>query len=484
MLQFPASFIRAPLPSFMFLLLLWSATVHAVAASDGRIPSWPLDDTSSTAAADNLSVSPDPTLTTKCDLGVSDAPCKPANARIIVVAQDGSGQYTDLKPALDAALPGDTIQIKNGSYTCPSCSGQGGYLLTKSGTKDSPITIMNYPSHAPQLRMTVTIWGEWVLVQGLEITQINGDGIHLNYNLNFAQKARHVTIRGNRIHENGFMGIYTAALSDLLIEHNVFERNGLGPGDCITNWTGGPVSDNYRYAHCHGIYLNNSTGTTSNPTPTTGVTIRRNKFINNAGFGWTNRTDGVRSTNYLIENNLFVNNSLNQGFIDLDHSVIRNNTIVQFTYAHPNDASKTCFYSNHNTQNIIANNVCYAVLAPNVDSLYPIHSWANDSTVDNTWVRNAFFVRSATNWIWSGELVREFLNTYKSTTKDANGLTIPIVAGDGSEAGFVNAQNGDFHLIPTSPLVKAGDPAHCPAVDIEGVPRSSKTCVIGAYTIQ
>jgi len=36
--------------------------------------------------------------------------------RIVIVAQDGSGAYTEIQAAIDNALPGDTILIKSGNY--------------------------------------------------------------------------------------------------------------------------------------------------------------------------------------------------------------------------------------------------------------------------------------------------------------------------------------------------------------------------------
>ncbi len=39
-----------------------------------------------------------------------------ADGRVVVVAQDGSGAYTEIQSAIDNALPGDTILIKPGRY--------------------------------------------------------------------------------------------------------------------------------------------------------------------------------------------------------------------------------------------------------------------------------------------------------------------------------------------------------------------------------
>jgi len=36
---------------------------------------------------------------------------------------------------------------------------------------------------------------------------------------------------------------------------------------------------------------------------------------------------------------------------------------------------------------------------------------------------------------------------------------------------LVDPAHGDFHLIPGSPCIDAGDPVHYPAIDFEGDPR-------------
>jgi hypothetical protein len=41
----------------------------------------------------------------------------PARAGVIVVASDGSGAFTDIQPALDAAQPGDVLLVGTGTYT-------------------------------------------------------------------------------------------------------------------------------------------------------------------------------------------------------------------------------------------------------------------------------------------------------------------------------------------------------------------------------
>jgi parallel beta helix pectate lyase-like protein len=421
-----------------------------------------------------------------CDSSIY--PCAPANTRIVTVAADGSGNYANLQDALTAAQPGDTIQVKNGTYAYTGVSGlcgnSGEFCIAASGTQDQPIAIINHPGDNPQLKSQLTVWGAWILIQGLEITQ-TGNGITAYYDNNSksGQHAQHLTLRGNHVHDAGYMGFYSNSVSYMLVEQNTFQNNGLGPGNC--DFTAGGTPQDLAYAHCHGIYMANYEGAPAS----TAVIIRRNKFLNNTGSGVQNRMDGPRTTSLLIENNLFVSNQSGINYSDADNGVIRNNTIVQFGYSKPNRADKRCIMINHNFGNIFANNVCYSTLIPpytiaGADTLYPIYSVGPDSTTGNVWSHNAFYVKDGTYWQWGGKM-QLFLKSYKVVTKDNGGIltsVLPLNDGNGSQAGWVNPDglNGNYHLLPTSPLRGRGDPAYCATEDFDGKPRSG-SCDIGAF---
>ncbi len=324
------------------------------------------------------------------------------------------------------------------------------------------------------------IYGEWILVEGFELTQ--ADNILTMYHdygqYASIQKAGHITIRNNWIHDASFMGVYANGVPDLLFEGNTFERNGLGPKNCVSDIWADHTAQGFGYVHCHGIYLGNATGYPA----IARVTVRRNKFIFNTGSGLQNRFDGMQGTNYLIENNLFINNQRGMNISDLNNSTIRNNTIVQFDYPRPNSSDKACFFINHIPNNTIANNACYLALNPSQQNMNTM--WNPDPKDPQNGVRfshNGFFVWPNTNWIWGNNSVKDFLNSYKSMMGDTAGITKAVVTANGSEAGFVNAQAGDLHLLSSSPLKGTGDSTYCATVDFDGKSRTTGTCDIGAY---
>ena len=409
---------------------------------------------------------PAPTPTSE-DSGVSDAPVAPFNKRLLVVAQDGSGTYRTIQAAADGSQPGDTIQVKNGTY-------REYVTIVKSGTRTLPITFMAYPGHRPVVGSGFRLAARWIIIDGFEITQtstgINVTGIT-------GPTAGNSTIRNNWIHDNGFMGIFTSSAPHLLIENNTLERNGLGPGQCTDPLWGGR-----NYSHCHGIYTGNLTWCVSDMA---GVTIRRNTFRGNSGSGWQNYTNPrcpTRSKGFLVENNVLIDNAVGFYVIHLHDSVIRNNTVVQLSYAKPQKDSIEMLVFNASQNNLIDNNLFYTTTDPAVADLWVMHSW-NRNANQQTFRNNALFVRRGARWLWSGALAPgEFLNTYAELTGDRGAVLRQIESPTVDAAQFRNLLGGDYHLTANSPARDAGLATACPTEDKDGTPRPQGTrCDIGAY---
>lgn len=137
----------------------------------------------------------------------------PAKAADLVVAQDGSGAYTDLQACLNAARAGDNCLVKNGTYETHNMAGDpsetGGYAIPNSGTASAPITVKNYPGHSPLIQNcassatsysqcanpTFTANGRsYVVIEGLRIR----GGIWI-YGPGMTNHARGIVIRNNDI---------------------------------------------------------------------------------------------------------------------------------------------------------------------------------------------------------------------------------------------------------------------------------------------
>ena len=404
---------------------------------------------------------PPPPVSGSSDSGVSDAPTRPANSRMIVVAQDGSGQYRTIQQAADNSRPGDTIQVKNGRY--------GEYVtITTSGTRGQPITYMAYPGHRPVVGSGFRVSGRWLIIDGFDISGTH-TGIH--FTGISGPTAGNSTIRNNWIHDNGFMGIFASSSNDLLIENNTLERNGLGPGNCTEKLWGG-----LNYSHCHGIYTGNYTWCIPNHA---GLTIRKNLFRGNSGSSWQNYTNSgcqQRSRGFLVENNVTIDQPTTFYIMHLNNGVIRNNTTIQRSYPTPQKDNIEHMGINSGTGNVIANNAFYTSVSPSSADLYIFQSW-NANADRQHYRNNAWFVLSGSKFIWTGNVVDGFAHTYKTLTGDSGALV--FVDGQGDKA-FRNIRGGDARLTENSPL--RGKGRDCPKEDKDGTPRSS--CDIGAFAFK
>jgi len=108
--------------------------------------------------------------------------------------------WYNLQKAIDAALPGDTILVRGGTYypTMMKDGTKTTIRINSSGTADKRITIKNYPSEFPILNFKdqpkkqgirgVQLNGDYWHIIGLHITQAGDNAIKLEGNHNIIEK--------------------------------------------------------------------------------------------------------------------------------------------------------------------------------------------------------------------------------------------------------------------------------------------------------
>ncbi len=112
------------------------------------------------------------------------------NATTITVS---AGQ--SIQSAINSANPGDTIQIRAGTYT-------QSFSVSISGTDTSPIKIMGYPGERPVIdgqdtRSTgINISGDYIVVSNLKVTN------HIGHDINI-DRASHVTLDDLEVYVTG-----------------------------------------------------------------------------------------------------------------------------------------------------------------------------------------------------------------------------------------------------------------------------------------
>ncbi|MDA2918193.1 DNRLRE domain-containing protein [Desulfobacterota bacterium AH_259_B03_O07] len=343
-----------------------------------------------------LDVQGDSTRPTPDDTGVSDAPLYPADRRVIIVAQDGSGQYTSIKEALDSALPGDTIQVKNGTYI-------ERVNFKISGTREEPIALVAYLGHFPIIdpgggdhttdpAKRVEFNAEWIILDGFEI-RYGWDGVKLYKG--------HNTIRNNWIHNNKYQGILIISTDDVFIEYNIVEYNGTDEGTCIFNKQSSP-------RHCHGVYVSDffCTGTSN-------ITIRGNITRNHGGRGIQWNGEGCSSvmTDTLVENNIIKNNAWGVLlYYNVRDSIIRNNTFIMESYPSTNSVNHYFIGMWESTGNIFKNNIFHTT-RDDVGGFYGKTADSDQNEFDyNIWnVRND-------QWYWKSNWREDFRAKFQSVS--------------------------------------------------------------------
>ena len=396
------------------------------------------------------------------DTGVSDAPLSPSNKRVIVVAEDGSGDFSSIQSALDSSQPGDTIQVKDGVYV-------ERVNFNRSGTRQEPITLQNYPNHAPVIdpgggaypleccppggTPRVEFNAEWIILEGFEI-RYGWEGIKMYKG--------HSTIRNNWIHNNRLQGIFIVSTGDVFVEGNVIEYNGTDPGACINDGVEGESP-----RHCHGVYMSDWFCEGSR-----NVTIRSNIVRNHGGTAvqWNGLGCSSVMENNLLENNLFENNSWGIAmFYQVTGSVIRNNTFVMESYPNTNDTIHPFIAIYGSERNVIRNNI----FRSSRSDVYGIYVQDERSSA-NDYDFNLWDISSEW-WKWKGSWRDGFSNNYRSQTGwGDNSLCCDV------DPGFRSMSAGDYHIKESSSARDMGDNEICALRDFDDEKRTDDAvCDVG-----
>lgn len=245
-----------------------------------------------------------------------------------------NGPYKTIQAAYDAAKMGDTVIVKNGSY--PALSISKGIKLSVH-----PDSIVQPKIAGITIQAGVENW----LVQGFDITGGAVDG--------FKVYSGSGKIRNNWIHGNKSQGILIPDASDIIIEGNTIEYNGLNPIQCNSGLNVNPRK------HCHGIYMSNVRGL-GGPDR---ITIRNNIIRGAAGRGiqWNGDNTGMQQkmTDSLIENNLIEKCSWGMAlWANADNNTIRNNVISTLDYPQTEDTEHPCIGIYSSNGNTISGNKC------------------------------------------------------------------------------------------------------------------------------
>ena len=437
-----------------------------------------------------------------------------SHATVYVVAESG-GDFTVIQDALDVAVAGDTVQVREKAtpyfekLTFPTSGSLGG----------GPITLEAFPGEDPIVdgtgvsgdNMILIDTKSYIIVRGLVLR--NNLGVDDGSGIRILGSGSHIELRDNEIHDmrgSHAMGITVygtdaTAISDLIIDGNEIHDCEPAQSEALTlngNVTDFQVTNNtVRDVNSIGIdFIGGETDIQPNPTLVArnglvrGNTVIRANANYGGGFGGGIYVDGGKDI--IIENNVSTESDLGLEIGAENSGTVTSGIIVRNNLIYANEkvgivfggfqASvgrvRDCQFLNNSLfgndtlgeglgelwiqyaeDNIIRNNIFYST-----DQNLLIYS--ESGNVNNTLDYNLFFTADGAGqaeFTWQNTFYQGFAAYQAGSGEDANSLF--------GDPLFVDAGNGDLHVTgPGSPAINAGDPAFVPdpnEVDLDGGAR-------------
>ena len=372
--------------------------------------------------------------------------------------------WATLQHAAGRVQAGDTIRVRSGNYV--------GAQFTTPGTAAQPIVLEAWPGETvqivadnPQTPDGINLEGaSWMTVQGFTVNGRSRAGIR-------AVTCHHVTLRNNRMDQNGRWGILTGFCDDLLIEGNVASRSVVEHGIYVSNSADRPViRGNTCWGNrANGIHMNGDIESGGGDGIISEAVVEANTIYDNgAGGGSGINMDGVR--NSLVRNNL-IHASHASGI-----SIYRadgggassGNRVLNNTVLVAADGRWALNIQNGSTGTVVRNNILL-----NAHSYRGSIDISADSLAGLDSNNNVLMDRLTTN---GGDTILTLAQWRQQTGQDAQSLVATPAQL------FVGAAANDYRLSATSPALDAGQVRADVPTDIAGVARPQGAGYdIGAY---
>ena len=372
--------------------------------------------------------------------------------------------WATLQHAADTIGAGDTVRVRAGSYT--------GAYFTASGTPTQPIVLEAWPGETvqivadnPQTPDGINLEGaSWMTVQGFTVNGRSRAGIR-------AVTCHHVTLRNNRMDQNGRWGILTGFCDDLLIEGNVASRSVAEHGIYVSNSADRPVirGNTCWGNHANGIHMNGDIESGGGDGIISEAVVEANTIYDNGtGGGSGINMDGVR--NSLVRNNLIhASHASGISIYRIDGGgASSGNRVLNNTVLVASNGRWALNIQNGSTGSVVRNNILL-----NAHSYRGSIDISADSLAGLDSNNNVLMDRLTTN---GGDTILTLAQWRQQTGQDAQSLVATPAQL------FVNAGANDYRLSATSPALDAGQARADVPTDIAGVTRPQGAGYdIGAY---
>ena len=383
-------------------------------------------------------------------------------------AGTSAAPWKTLQHAADVVGPGDRVTVRAGNYA--------GFYLDASGTTVAPIAfvadpgvLINQPNPVRTQHGINLENASHVIIDGFSVTGMQRAGVR-SVGVDGDELASFVTIRNVHSYNNGYWGILTGFVNDLLIENNVTNGSVNEHGIYVSNSGDRPViRNNTSYGNrANGIHMNGDASLGGDGLITGALVTGNTIYDNGVGGGSGINMDGVQNSR--IENNLIYNNHASgismyqiDGGAGSSGNVVANNTIIEAS-----DARWALNIQDGSINNTVRNNI----LLNNHASRGAIDI-SPDSLPGFTSNFNAVISRFTND---DGALIKTLAQWQAATGNDLNSFVA------NAAALFVNPAANDYRLKVGSPAINAGANAFGSAADIAGLPRPAGGLVdIGAY---
>jgi hypothetical protein len=381
-------------------------------------------------------------------------------------AGTAAAPWATLQHAANVVGPGDRVIVRPGSYK--------GFYLDTSGAAGSPIeffaepgVLINVPTDGAGNRDGINLEGaSHVVIDGFAVTGMPRAGVR---SVGLASRtAEFVTIRNVHANNNGYWGIFTGHVHDLLIENNETSGSSIEHGIYVSNSGDRPViRGNRSYGNrANGIHMNGDLSQGGDGV-ISGALVSGNTIWNNGlGGGSGINMDGVQNSR--IENNLIYDahaSGISLYRID-GGGPSSGNVVVNNTIHEASNGRWALNIQNGAVNTTILNNILVSQHA----TRGAIDISANSLT-GLTSDYNAVISRFTTN---GGNSNLTLAQWQAQTGQDAHSFVATPAAL------FENWAAGDYRLRAGSPAIDKGANTLAPSVDLLGHPRPMGAIDIGA----
>jgi parallel beta helix pectate lyase-like protein len=376
-----------------------------------------------------------------------------------------SRPWKTLQHAADRVAAGDTIRVRGGNYA--------GANFETSGTASRPIVLQAYTGETPVINANNPVTPDGINLEGASYMTVKGFTVNGRTRAGIrAVTCNHVTIRDNRLDQNGSWGILTGFCDDLLIEHNVASRSVQQHGIYVSNSGDRPViRRNFVWGnHMAGIHMNGDASEGGDGIISDALVEMNTINANGAAGASGINCDGVQDS--IIRNNLLYDNhasgislyQIDGGGPSTGNSVLNNTVIVA------SNGRWALNIQDGARDTTLSNNILY-----NLHSFRGVIDISPDSLPGLSSDYNAVMNRFTTN---GGDTTLTLAQWRQQTGLDAHSFVATPAQL------FVNASRNDYRLSPTSPAIDHGATLADVTTDLAGVARPQGAYYdVGAYEL-